>query len=258
MGKQYLNGVLYGTGEIIKFSPYIYSLEEREVGVWTDGKPLYQKTVNFGAISVGTNPYYVSMGLTNIDKVVNIKVLAYVNSSSEYIQLPLLAVDSRDTYKWSIGLQAYDKNNDRVRVDMGTSRSVDSGFITIQYTKTTDTPGSGHYTTNGGEAHHYSTTEQIVGTWIDGKPLYEKVFVSNSVMQTTTQIDISNLDVSFGYVEKCYMKSSVGSTPMPDNGASTIYIVFDSYIRLTTTQEYATHRGANGYICVFRYIKTTD
>lgn len=27
----------------------------------------------------------------------------------------------------------------------------------------------------GGYAHHYSTTEQVVGTWIDGKPLYEKV-----------------------------------------------------------------------------------
>ena len=30
------------------------------------------------------------------------------------------------------------------------------------------------------EMHEYSTTEQVVGTWIDGKPLYEKtVFVEN-------------------------------------------------------------------------------
>ena len=24
--------------------------------------------------------------------------------------------------------------------------------------------------------HHYSTSEQIIGTWIDGKPLYEKTY----------------------------------------------------------------------------------
>lgn len=26
----------------------------------------------------------------------------------------------------------------------------------------------------GGSSHDYSTTEHVVGTWIDGKPLYEK------------------------------------------------------------------------------------
>ena len=28
---------------------------------------------------------------------------------------------------------------------------------------------------SGGGGHTYSTTEQVIGTWIDGKPLYEKV-----------------------------------------------------------------------------------
>ena len=36
---------------------------------------------------------------------------------------------------------------------------------TGQY-RTTDQGGSG--------GHNYSTTEQVVGTWINGKPLYEK------------------------------------------------------------------------------------
>lgn len=27
----------------------------------------------------------------------------------------------------------------------------------------------------GGSGHDYSTSEQVIGTWIDGKPLYEKV-----------------------------------------------------------------------------------
>jgi hypothetical protein len=52
---------------------------------------------------------------------------------------------------------------------------------TYQYTKTTDTAGSGTWTPEGVPAHHYSTSEQVIGTWIDGKPLYEKVFDGLSV-----------------------------------------------------------------------------
>ena len=44
------DGILYcikdtGIVEGDKYAPVIYSLEEREIGVWTDGKPLYQKTI---------------------------------------------------------------------------------------------------------------------------------------------------------------------------------------------------------------------
>ena len=27
--------------------------------------------------------------------------------------------------------------------------------------------------------HNYSTTEQVVGTWIDGKPIYERTYIFN-------------------------------------------------------------------------------
>jgi hypothetical protein len=43
-------------------------------------------------------------------------------------------------------------------------------YITVQYTKTTDSANSFKY----GDPNEYSTTEKIVGTWIDGKPLYQK------------------------------------------------------------------------------------
>lgn len=33
----------------------------------------------------------------------------------------------------------------------------------------------------GGASHVYSTTEQVIGTWIDGKPLYEKVITGLSI-----------------------------------------------------------------------------
>lgn len=41
--------------------------------------------------------------------------------------------------------------------------------------------------------HKYSTTEQVVGEWIDGKPLYEKVVVfTNQTLATSTDLTLIN------------------------------------------------------------------
>ena len=41
--------------------------------------------------------------------------------------------------------------------------------------------------------HNYSTSEQLVGTWIDGKPLYEKTFTkSYSSLNGNATIDVTN------------------------------------------------------------------
>ena len=34
---------------------------------------------------------------------------------------------------------------------------------------------------SGGSGHNYSTSEQVVGTWIDGSPVYEKTYHNSSV-----------------------------------------------------------------------------
>lgn len=53
----------------------------------------------------------------------------------------------------------------------------------------------------GGDMHNYSTQEQVVGTWIDGKPLYEIVIES-----TLTSIDVSGLNI-----EKLIYSDALGS-----------------------------------------------
>ena len=42
------------------------------------------------------------------------------------------------------------------------------------------------YTGGTGDGHAYSTTEQVVGTWIDGSPLYE------ITLETNTQVNLDN------------------------------------------------------------------
>ena len=196
MGKQYLNGVLYGTGEIIKFSPYIYSLEEREVGVWIDGKPLYQITLVWHNTELNQWIQH-DISELNMDSLCYIE--GYVNritSSNTVLIHPLqykeLGMQDDTTYAASCRIR---NDSAASRIDiynaLPSGNSSNLQIVTIQYTKTTDTPGSGHYTTNGGEAHHYSLTEQVIGTWIDGKPIYEKTYYA-TFQPTVTELVIDS------------------------------------------------------------------
>ena len=49
----------------------------------------------------------------------------------------------------------------------------------------------------GSSTHDYSTTEQVVGTWIDGKPVYEKTITTTLTSSGATDYSsgISNIGV---------------------------------------------------------------
>lgn len=177
MGKQYLNGVLYGTGEIIKFSPYIYSLEEREVGVWTDGKPLYQKSYYVSNPTKNSTVVIQDASVSNIDNLAKCFGTFDRTISGYVIREVLNSYENTYFYNF-VRVIKQSPNTSEIgiayRITADSSFTISNLYVTIQYTKTTDTPGSGHYTTNGGEAHHYSTEEQVVGTWVDGSTVYEK------------------------------------------------------------------------------------
>lgn len=54
--------------------------------------------------------------------------------------------------------------------------------------------GSDIYSVGGGSGNSYSTTEQVVGTWVDGRPLYQKTYYdSNSWWSTNVEV----LDANF-------------------------------------------------------------
>jgi hypothetical protein len=66
-------------------------------------------------------------------------------------------------------------------------------YVTLQYTKTTDVAIS------VGSENEYSTTEKIVGTWIDGKPIYQLTHIENSTIAclpetwTNTTLPVGNI-----------------------------------------------------------------
>jgi hypothetical protein len=59
----------------------------------------------------------------------------------------------------------------------------------MQYTKTTDSAIS------IGDDTDYSTEEKIVGTWIDGKPLYQKTVTGSSGTNININLNINNADI---------------------------------------------------------------
>lgn len=109
----------------------------------------------------------------------------------------------------------------------------------------------------------YSTSEQRIGTWIDGKPLYRKCF-KNTGNLTTIQTGISNIDdvirltimvkssdnvfwrtIPWCYNANSYDSSYTGGTYIRSNGN----IGFQAGTGLT---------NASKYIAIIEYTKTTD
>lgn len=136
-----------------------YSTEERQVGCWCNGKPLYQKTYIFTSGS--------SQGWTVVDA---------SPSNVDYIQVIECMVGG---YSAGAAIAASAcifpyASASSIEVYCSSGYTNKSGTITVQYTKTTDTAGAGIWTPDGAYAEHYSTTEQVIGTW-DGKPLYRRI-----------------------------------------------------------------------------------
>lgn len=157
------------------YLPALYSEEEREVGVWTDGKPLYQKTINVGSITAGGDKR-VSASLS-IDKVIDISGNAHSSNYNQWVKINF----PHQNIAAYIVTAVYIESSQEINVHTGTYFTLDECYITLQYTKTTDQPGSGTFLTDGTPSHHYSTSEKVVGTWIDNSTLYEITVNKGSV-----------------------------------------------------------------------------
>ena len=108
------------------------------------------------------------------------------------------------------------------------------------------------------EGHNYSTNEQVIGTWIDGKPIYEKTIeIENLVKDTNTSFDhnIANIDKVIDY--------SGAWTTDGQNAFNLNYWYSSSiYTRLYCAREIINYmvkdNNITGGYVTMRYTKTTD
>lgn len=224
------------------YPPLIYSDEEREVGVWRDGKPLYQRTIPCN-LSVVPN-WAVLDDSVSYESLANLIVessdgeMIFFNSFSS---LPRFRID------------AFSQNDHKLYYYIETAGNY---LITIQYTKSTDTAGSGTWTTQGGYAHHYSTSEKVIGTWIDGKPLYERVFeqtILNLTANTWSATTIAQGSMKCPVNIEIVITSS--STNSVHKGISGAFI--DGYLKINSFRNLGLDTGYTAWV-VLQYTKTTD
>lgn len=244
------DGVLYAIkdgGEAIEgYPPLIYSDEERQVGVWRDGKPLYQKTIKYNKSDLVSGNNVIQHGLSNIDEFTDIRsvVASGSGSSISFASLPRVA-GTNTTYQ----VRIYDVTSSKFELGIGSGIYTNLNYViaTFWYTKTTDTPGSGTWTTQGALAHHYSTDEHIIGTWIDRKPIYEKTYDNLSISLSMSSWVVTSIDCS-------HISKSINGFAIDNYGQC-----HPVEVGLTSEHKIALRGGGNtaNYLTV-QYTKITD
>lgn len=102
-------------------NPFEYSTEERKVGIWYDGKPIYKKTiVNSGEIVFNANAWTTVQNVSslNINQIIDCEVMNYSG------------------YVWSSYMTRIDNGNFQLFNTTGVNWG--GRYFTIYYTKTTD------------------------------------------------------------------------------------------------------------------------
>ena len=108
-----------------------YSLEETFTGkYWIDGKKIYRKVIDCGTMP-NNEEKGVATGLTNI---VPIKLWGLMHYGDAYITLPDIHYS---TPSYSIRLY-YNTLTNQVILASGGNRSTYTGYVILEYTKTTD------------------------------------------------------------------------------------------------------------------------
>lgn len=178
----YPDGVIGGKDY---YNPVIYSTTERVIGVWEDNKPLYQKTLVIYNSSVVDS----DRTITTIDSTFRVKNWkAFSIENGVTYKVPYVAGTGNASF--------YFRETGNVEFTIrNTSFAAGSYFyITIEYTKTTDTAGSAPYNNYGVPTVRYTTDEQIIGLWADGKPLYRRVLTNIDNTPQNYWIDLGNVE----------------------------------------------------------------
>lgn len=169
----------------------IYDEQERIIGRWSDGRPIYQKTVTTTEMVICNYIDYINVPCSNLPVNIDILLCCKISEDFHSFYMTVAKIDSDNVLKiWSSAPQG------SLGLNAGT-------YITLQYTKTTDEPNSFRpdmienisIMRNLDFSNIYTEEERIIGCWIDGRPIYQKTWTINmgSSNWTKTQ-NITNED----------------------------------------------------------------
>jgi len=251
-------GIKQGTNGI--FAPVIYSDTERVIGIWRDNKPLYQKTFVKNSTDASGTGVSFDVSALDIDYCVDIygtcdRIVTGVGT----LIYPFNAYEDSSLRTYV----AYSKFNNcinfNIRFYLGESTSTQ--YITILYTKNSDVAGSGNWNTDGVPTVHYSTSEQVVGTWYNGKPIYEKVLTpSVNVGSNTIAHGIANFEECVSIRGMCKYNGTSEHLPLPYVSTNIAYVIALGNVSTTTFLIDVASGFSSIENCkvIIQYTKTTD
>lgn len=216
----------------------LYSETEKIVGQWVDGKPIYQKTFTFKPSSYGSGSQYIlPASLTGLN----------------------FHVATIDFELWSVwyecihsGVLSPRSSDDALILNSATIPypNIDHR-MTVRYTKTADSAMA------IGSETEYSTDEKIVGTWIDGKPLYQKTieFTVPTTYNSDVTIYTGNTNERIKYAWGALVTSTEDSVTLdsPYSGTVRTALHWNKNVLTFRTNEWG---GSNAYVTL-QYTKLT-
>ena len=146
------------------YNPVIYSTTERVIGVGENNKPLYQKTVISNTLAAETSETV----LTGVD---SLKVISLKSNTTYPFYISTYNISGAGT---EYGGVDFDSNGNVVFWNYSRQTAIIVEAV-LQYTKTADTAGSADYNNLGVPTVHYTTDEQVIGTWL-GETLYRRIY----------------------------------------------------------------------------------
>lgn len=109
-----------------------YSLDEQFTGgTWINGKPVYQKTINYGALPSSAGDGEKNHNIENVENIWIVEAYA-ITPAGNVLYLPFSGGSPGTDF---IGCRV---NKTKVGFSVGMNRSNFTGYMTIRYTKTTD------------------------------------------------------------------------------------------------------------------------
>lgn len=174
-----------------------FSTDEKVIGTWIDGKPLYQKTYNY------STPKTIGSGWVTIEDLSDLHIEEMVSSYTYGV------IDNSNIGELTqLNSAQISLNGNNYSAYKLTNFTTQVNWFTIQYTKTTDTA--------------VASGEKIVGQWIDGKPVYQKVIELTQTSYTNgVRVNFPHSISDLGYIvsTECVLRSSssTGRITIPNN-----------------------------------------
>ena len=161
-----------------------------------------------------------------------------------------------------VGDESAATNNTKLLIETDTLETLGTEVVnSLDGNETTKAPSVQAVNNKFNEISTYSTEEKVIGTWINGKKLYEKTIYINTGSTADTDVVIANLNID--NIE--YLKIKDGSIFSNNNWwdvnfyySNTIYAA--TYIRPEENAikgKYGSYILGTGYITI-NYTKTTD